>query len=108
MTLNEMSITSIQQALVSGAVSAREIARQTLDDIDRVNPQINAWTAVTEARMLAEAERIDTLRREGQPLPPLAGVPYAVKNLFDVAGHATLAGAQLFSDRPRWLCGASA
>lgn len=49
--------------------------------------------------MLAEAENIDTLRRE-KPLPALAGVPYAVKNLFDVAGHTTLAGAQLLSDRP--------
>jgi aspartyl-tRNA(Asn)/glutamyl-tRNA(Gln) amidotransferase subunit A len=50
--------------------------------------------------MLAEAENIDTLRREKRPLPPLAGVPYAVKNLFDVAGHTTLAGAELFSQRP--------
>ncbi|STV74923.1 Asp-tRNAAsn/Glu-tRNAGln amidotransferase A subunit related amidase [Klebsiella michiganensis] len=50
--------------------------------------------------MLAEAENIDTLRREKKPLPALAGVPYAVKNLFDVAGHTTLAGAQLLSDRP--------
>lgn len=51
--------------------------------------------------MLAEAENIDTLRREKRPLPPLAGIPYAVKNLFDVAGHTTLAGAELFSQRPR-------
>ena len=99
MTLHEMSISAIQQALSAGELSAREIARQTLEDIARINPQINAWTAVTEARMLAEAENIDTLRREKRPLPPLAGVPYAVKNLFDVAGHTTLAGAELFSQR---------
>ena len=94
MRLHEMSISAIQQALSAGELSAREIARQTLEDIARINPQINAWTAVTEARMLAEAENIDTLRREKRPLPPLAGVPYAVKNLFDVAGHTTLAGAE--------------
>ncbi len=100
MTLHEMSISAIQQALSAGELSAREIARQTLEGIARVNPQIGAWTAVTEARMLAEADNIDTLRREKRPLPPLAGVPYAVKNLFDVAGHTTLAGAELFSQRP--------
>lgn len=100
MTLHEMSISAIQQALSAGELSAHEIARQTLEAIARVNPQINAWTAVTEARMLAEAANIDTLRREKRPLPPLAGVPYAVKNLFDVAGHTTLAGAELFSQRP--------
>ncbi|MEB6576835.1 AtzE family amidohydrolase [Enterobacter quasiroggenkampii] len=100
MTLHEMSISAIQQALSAGELSAHEIARQTLEAIARVNPQINAWTTVTEARMLAEADNIDTLRREKRPLPPLAGVPYAVKNLFDVAGHTTLAGAELFSQRP--------
>lgn len=100
MKLHEMRISDIRKALATGELSALEIARQTLEAIARVNPQINAWTTVTTERMLAEAERIDALRREGQPLPPLAGIPYAVKNLFDVAGHTTLAGAQLFSERP--------
>ncbi len=42
--------------------------------------------------MLAEADSIDALRREKRPLPPLAGIPYAVKNLFDVAGHTPSPG----------------
>lgn len=100
MKLHQLSIRDIQRALGNGELSAQEIARRTLEEIARVNPQINAWTAITEQRMLAEAAQIDTLRRQRQPLPPLAGVPYAVKNLFDVAGHTTLAGAQLFSERP--------
>lgn len=100
MKLNQMTIAGIQRALAAGELSAREIARHSLDDIARVNPQINTWTQVTESRMLAEADRIDALRRDKQPLPALAGIPYAVKNLFDVAGETTLAGAQLFSDRP--------
>ncbi|CCM92714.1 Asp-tRNAAsn/Glu-tRNAGln amidotransferase A subunit and related amidases [Klebsiella pneumoniae subsp. pneumoniae ST512-K30BO] len=100
MTLHHFTIAEIQRALHDGELSAREIACQTLDDIARVNPQINAWTEVTAQRMLAEADSIDALRREKRPLPPLAGIPYAVKNLFDVAGHTTLAGAELLSDRP--------
>ena len=100
MKLPEMTIHDIQRALASGELSAKEIARHTLENIARVNPQINAWTHISEKRMLAEAENIDTLRREKKPLPALAGVPYAVKNLFDVAGHTTHAGAQLLGDRP--------
>ena len=100
MKLPEMTIPDIQHALGTGELSAKEIARHTLENIARVNPQINAWTHVSEKRMLAEAENIDTLRREKKPLPALAGVPYAVKNLFDVAGHTTLAGARLLSERP--------
>lgn len=98
MKLNQMTIATIQSALASGELSARELARLTLDDIARVNPQINAWTQITEKRMLVEADQIDTLIRTRQPLPALAGIPYAVKNLFDVASETTLAGARLFSD----------
>lgn len=94
-----LTIRELQSALAKGELSAREIARQTLSDIEQFNPAINAWTHVTQDRMLNEADRIDRLRKEGQQLPPLAAVTYAVKNLFDVAGHATLAGASLFSDR---------
>lgn len=64
MTLHHFTIAEIQRALHEGELSAREIARQTLDDIARVNPQINAWTEVTAQRMLAEADSIDALRRE--------------------------------------------
>lgn len=99
MTLSSFSIADLQAALRNGELSAREIAQQTLDRIERLNPKINAWTAVTADRMLSEADRLDRLRKQGGRLPALAAVPYAVKNLFDVAGHTTLAGASLFSDR---------
>ncbi|MBP2169937.1 aspartyl-tRNA(Asn)/glutamyl-tRNA(Gln) amidotransferase subunit A [Erwinia toletana] len=100
MNLAALSIAELQSALTSGELSARDIAQQTLSAIEVHNPAINAWTRVTRDRMLQEADRLDGLRREGQPLPALAAVPYAVKNLFDVAGFSTLAGASLFSDRP--------
>ncbi|MEL2241903.1 AtzE family amidohydrolase [Leclercia adecarboxylata] len=100
MKLPEMTIEEIRRALTCGELSAVEIARHTLENIARVNPHINAWTHISEKRMLAEAEQIDSLRRDKRPLPALAAVPFAVKNLFDVAGHTTLAGAELFSKRP--------
>ncbi|MBV4365655.1 AtzE family amidohydrolase [Erwinia phyllosphaerae] len=99
MTLPFLSIVELKSALTKGELSAREIAQQTLDRIEQSNPTINAWTAVTQDRMLSEADRIDRLRKEDRPLPALAAIPYAVKNLYDVAGHTTLAGASLFSDR---------
>ena len=80
----------------------------TLDDARRAELQVQfSRIANMAAPLMAlplddrlEIAGIDTLRREKRPLPPLAGVPYAVKNLFDVAGHTTLAGAELFSQRP--------
>ncbi|BCQ38343.1 hypothetical protein ERHA54_09460 [Erwinia rhapontici] len=100
MNLAALSIAELTQLLAKGELSAREIALHTLSAISQHNPELNAWTQITQERMLQEADRVDRLKQGNLPLPPLAAVPYAVKNLFDVAGHATLAGASLFSDRP--------
>lgn len=99
MNLASLSIAELKRALVMGELSACDIASQTLANIEHHNPALNAWTRVTQERMLQEADRLDRLKREGQSLPVLVAVPYAVKNLFDVAGHSTLAGASLFSNR---------
>lgn len=99
MNINQLSIQALQQAIQRGELSAREIAEQQLQAIEQ-QQALNAWTEITGERMRREADDIDARRRRGDVLPPLAGVPYAVKNLFDVAGHTTLAGAQLFEDRP--------
>ncbi|PVZ11462.1 MULTISPECIES: AtzE family amidohydrolase [unclassified Pseudomonas] len=94
------SIKEIRSALANGEVRAAEIAAHSLSAIAEQNTQLNAWTALTQQRMLQEAEALDRAVEKKLPLPPLAGVPYAVKNLFDVAGHTTLAGARLFETRP--------
>lgn len=98
--LSALSIAEIRAALKQGAISAREIAQQTLENIDRLNPALNAYTHITRERMLSEADHLDRTRAKGQTLPSLAAIPYAVKNLFDVTGETTLAGASLFSDNP--------
>ena len=59
---------------------------------------LNSFTAVTRDRALAKAKAIDAAKARGETLGPLAGVPFAVKNLFDVAGLATLAGSKINRD----------
>lgn len=100
MKLSELSIHSLHQAIQNGDISAHDVATDTLQAIEQHNPALNAWTEITGQRMLKEAEQVDNQRQRGEALAPLAGIPYAVKNLFDVAGHSTLAGARLFSERP--------
>ena len=100
MRLGDVSIQTLQRAIQQGEISALEVAKRTLQAVEQHNPALNAWTEVTGPRMLKEAADVDAQRQRGETLPPLSGIPYAVKNLFDVAGHTTLAGASLFSDRP--------
>ncbi|HET9045723.1 MAG TPA: AtzE family amidohydrolase [Casimicrobiaceae bacterium] len=91
---------AIAAAVQRGATTAADIALAALDAIARVDPALRSFTAVTADRALAEARAIDARRAAGAPLPPLAGVPYAVKNLFDVAGLTTLAGSKVNAANP--------
>jgi len=91
--------TGIAKAIAAGETTALGVTEAALARIDARNPQLNAFTAVTRERALAKARAIDDMRTAGQPLGPLAGVPFAVKNLFDVAGLPTLAGSKINRDR---------
>lgn len=92
--------TDIASAIAKGELSAREVTDRALDSIENSDKEIGAFTNVTRERARAEAEAIDKLRENGASLPPLAGVPYAVKNLFDIEGIKTLAGSKINQDLP--------
>src|SRR5882757_9723555 len=94
------SAAEIARAVIAGEISATAAAEATLAGIARRNPALNAFTAVTADRARARAKVIDADRARGRALGPLAGVPYAVKNLFDIAGLPTLAGSKINRDRP--------
>ena len=72
----------------------RSAIEATLAKIETANPALGAFTAVTRERALAKAEALD----RGEGAGPLAGMPFAVKNLFDVEGLPTLAGSKINRD----------
>jgi aspartyl-tRNA(Asn)/glutamyl-tRNA(Gln) amidotransferase subunit A len=84
----------IAAVIASGRTSALAVTEDALARISRLNPTLNAFTAVTAERARARARAIDAARDQKQMLGALAGVPFAVKNLFDVAGLATVAGSK--------------
>lgn len=90
----------IAAAVRSGAVTATAIAESTLERIEAVNRDLNAYTETTRERAIATAAKLDAARDAGRALGPLAGVPYAVKNLFDVEGLSTRAGSLINRKRP--------
>src|ERR1700689_5227433 len=94
------SAASIAAAVTAGRVSATHIVEATLARIRERDPLLNSFPAVTERRALARAQALDEARARGERLPALAGVPFAVKNLFDVAGLPTLAGSKINRNLP--------
>jgi len=93
------SARAIAAAVRSGRASAREIAEETLNRIKSRNAALGAFTDVTTSRALAKADAIDMGRARGASLGPLAGAPFAVKNLYDIEGLPTRAGSKINCDR---------
>jgi AtzE family amidohydrolase len=85
-------------AVTSGRIGATQVVEATLARIRQRDPLLNSFTAVTEQRALVRAQALDDARANGKQLGPLAGVPFAVKNLFDVAGIPTVAGSKINRD----------
>lgn len=93
-----LSATETAQAIREGWLSAAAAVDTSLARIAESEPGIKAFTGVWADEARAAAAKVDALRTSGATLPPLAGVPFAVKDLFDVAGHVTLAGSKINRD----------
>jgi Asp-tRNA(Asn)/Glu-tRNA(Gln) amidotransferase A subunit family amidase len=91
---------SIAAAVREGKVSAVEVTQAALARIAARNHELNCFTAVTAEMALADAALVDREVAEGNYPGVLAGVPFAVKNLFDIAGLTTLAGAKINAENP--------
>ncbi len=95
-----MPALEMARAIATGDISAREAVQASIARIEGTDSKVNAFTARTCERALKEADAVDVLRASGAALPPLAGVPYAVKNLFDIQGEVTLAGSKVNQRQP--------
>ncbi len=95
--------TDIAAAVKAGQVRARSVAEAALARIEKHNGALGAFTDVTAMRAIDAAELVDGKIANGLDPGPLAGVPYAVKNLFDIKNMVTRAGSKINRDRPAAL-----
>ena len=84
----------IARAVNATQTTARTVIIETLARIEANNGRVNAFSEVLAGRAMTQADKVDALVKEGKALP-LAGVPFAAKNLFDIAGVVTRAGSQI-------------
>ncbi|MGI4811012.1 MAG: AtzE family amidohydrolase [Janthinobacterium lividum] len=99
MSAAERNAAVIAASVRDGSSTARSETEAALARIAAANPAINAFTDVLAERALRTAAAVDAARAAGRDPGPLAGVPFAVKNLFDVAGLPTRAGSRINRER---------
>jgi 1-carboxybiuret hydrolase len=98
---DEMSALEIARAVQNRKLSALAAIEAALARIAKRDPALNSFTDVTVERARAKAREVDAAIAAGKNPGPLAGVPFAVKNLFDVKGLPTRAGSKINRERPK-------
>jgi aspartyl-tRNA(Asn)/glutamyl-tRNA(Gln) amidotransferase subunit A len=92
--LNNLSINDIREDIAARRVSAVEICRSALTRIEQLS-ELNAFLTVTAEAALARADEIDRAAEAGDDLPPLAGIPVAIKDNMVKRGVRTTAGSRI-------------
>jgi aspartyl-tRNA(Asn)/glutamyl-tRNA(Gln) amidotransferase subunit A len=89
------TLAELRAEISAGTTKAADLAAGYYDRIARVNPHLNVYLSLTKERALAQAELIDAMAAKGDPLPPLAGVPVAIKDVMVMQGAAATAGSKI-------------
>src|ERR1700687_863650 len=92
------TIDGVQEALASKQISAREVAADYYKRIEARNPELNAYLTLSQDRAFAQADRVDALVAAGKPLPPLAGVPIAIKDVISTRGVRTTCASKILEN----------
>src|SRR5271163_3069760 len=93
-----LTIDEVRSALTERRMTATALAHDFYTRIRQEDPEIGAFLTLCEERALAQAARIDSLAAEGKPLPPLAGVPVAIKDVMVTTGVRTTAGSKILDN----------
>jgi aspartyl-tRNA(Asn)/glutamyl-tRNA(Gln) amidotransferase subunit A len=89
----------LRRLIRTKALSPVELTRAVLDRIERLNPTVNAFCTVTAEAALAGARAAEQAVMTGNPLGPLHGIPFSIKDLHLTKGVRTMSGSFIFADR---------
>ena len=97
--LTERSAIDLRDALARGEVSAVDVTRAHLQQIDKRDPGVGAWAFIDSDHAMAQAERLDEFRKTGTDIGPLHGIPVGVKDIIDTADMPTENGTVIDAGR---------
>lgn len=85
--------------IANGSLTSVQLVQSCFAVIDDTEAAIHAWQHIDREQVLAEAEKLDDMRRRGQPLGALHGVPIGVKDIFDTSDMPTERGSPVYQGR---------
>jgi aspartyl-tRNA(Asn)/glutamyl-tRNA(Gln) amidotransferase subunit A len=89
------TLVDLRADVQGGGLKAADLAASYYERIAAVNPRLNIYLSLTKERALEQAARVDALAAKGDPLPPLAGIPVAIKDVLVVKGAPATAGSKI-------------
>ena len=93
-----MNFNSFRKEINSGNASVKELINEFFLKIETINPKINAYTCLTKNIANSQSEKIDELISNNQQLPPLAGLPIAIKDNICTKGVVTSCSSKMLQD----------
>ncbi len=93
--VKKWTVSSVRAALEAKTISARELTAEFYSRIEKRNPELNAFLTLSPERAYAQADRIDGMRASAKELPPLAGVPVAIKDVISTRGIRTTCASRI-------------
>lgn len=85
--------------IAAGTLTSEELVQHSFDLIDKTESEIGAWASLDKQRVLAHAIMLDDVRRRGQPLGALHGIPIGLKDIYDTADFPTAYGSAIYTER---------
>ena len=98
MDLNLLTVASTSAAIAERAITATHLTESFYQKIAAEDGETHAYLTLAKDRALAQAARIDALAGKGDPLPPLAGVPIAIKDVIGTRGVRSTAGSKILGN----------
>jgi len=93
-----MTFADVRQKLINGEVSSKELVQEKLKRIKELDPTLNTFLTLNAENALDQAEIIDNKRSFGEDLPPLAGIPLAIKDNLCTKGVKTTCASKILGN----------
>ena len=93
-----MNFNSFREKIKRGEASVKELVNDFFLKIDSLNPTLNAYTSLTKQIANSQSEQIDKLISDNKQLPPLAGLPIAIKDNICTKGVLTTCSSKMLQD----------